>query len=150
MDENFLKLFTEYWERLFAPVEMFNEYVLLKLLSIKCESDEPFIKNFAKGIVTFLEQLIAEYSPHVHNKFKPLLKKVLDSIFEKKIDKYLFFYNILRFKTTTSTCILVLDVMDKVDEYGSKDLFKIFNDVIHILEQVKDPIVKIYFKSYKS
>ncbi|KAJ8946925.1 hypothetical protein NQ314_008724 [Rhamnusium bicolor] len=71
----FVSVFSSYWEQLFTPVEMINEFILLKLLNIKYESAEPFIENYAKNVITFLEELIAEYGLYVYNLFKLLLKK---------------------------------------------------------------------------
>lgn len=62
--------------------------------------------------------------------------------------EYRLFHNILKSKTTASTCILVLNVMDQLTRQDEHT--EIFQNIIDIIRNVKEPIVSIYYNKYIS
>lgn len=144
MDNNYyVELFKQHWLNMFTPTEMFDEHVLLNLLYLRCKSSDNHIESYAKEVVVYLEQLVAEYGPYVYYTFKDLV--FLRQVFTEK-EKYEFFYSVLNFKNTALNCILVIDLLTYQD--GSVEVEDIRLKIMEILKSSDQPVVWVYLNKY--
>ncbi|KAJ8919694.1 hypothetical protein NQ315_006222 [Exocentrus adspersus] len=139
LDNDYVELFRQHWSRIFTRIEMFNQHMLLDLLSLenRSASDE----NYAQELLLYLEKLVTDYGPYIYYIFKEVLPS---STFATK-EKYSVLYQMLTYKKSTLSCILVLDLIG-CRPY-SADEAATYNKIKEMLIDVSDPIVCIYWNN---
>ncbi|KAG5899844.1 hypothetical protein JTB14_012315 [Gonioctena quinquepunctata] len=145
IDRDFVNTFVRYWNGYFPILGNCREHVALKLFLLRL--DHRTTEELAQKICIYLEELSSEFGPHIFMLFKTEFEALIDKM--EKAEKYILFHNILKYKCTTFTCILVLDFIDLVDlDEENLEIMQYYASIIGRVKQVDEPIVHIYYKSY--
>ncbi|KAG5889752.1 hypothetical protein JTB14_018974 [Gonioctena quinquepunctata] len=141
-DREFIDTFVEYWNKNFTVVDALEEHMSVRLFLMKLEHKSG--EELAKNVVLYLDELILQFGLHVFEIFIDRLECFLLSM--EKLETYSFFLNILRYKCNASTCILVLKQVKGVDEDDEKQVVELYREILEILKNSSEPIVKVFFK----
>lgn len=141
-DQSLVNEFFQYWTKYFTVVNFLNEHIELNLRIM--QQSKSSIDNYGRDIINYLDKLISEFGFHVYNNFKDVFDKIVNLM--NGLEYYSLLLALLKHKLDSTTCILVLEVLEL--RASNEAELKIYNDIRDIIKNVDIPIVCAYRNNF--
>ncbi|KAG5889751.1 hypothetical protein JTB14_018973 [Gonioctena quinquepunctata] len=142
-DREFIDTFVKHWNKHFLLIDALEEHMTIRLFLIQLEHKSSL--ELAKNVVLYLDELFSQFGFHIFELFEGRLESFLQRM--DKLGTYSFFLNLLRYKCNSSTCVMVLKQVKDVDEEDERQVVELHAEILGILKNSKQSIVKVFFKS---
>ncbi|KAJ8920230.1 hypothetical protein NQ315_011891 [Exocentrus adspersus] len=147
---SFIIKFAEEWGKIFSFNDAFKEHVLLTLLQLKKQADGD-LQELSKLIVQFVEDIHANSGELIFLKLIPVLADFLVSEDNEHPDAELseLLTNVLKYKTSPVTCILVMEIISFKGNLLYKNKVKsIYREIISKIKDIDDPKVQLCYNLF--